>query len=112
MTDTNRKTRHEAPRVRTPGTPRPMLALLTLAWVSTAPRVPAQEVQVLEHDTSFVSSHSLAQVDADTYALAYTGNGNDGWIKTFTISADERRISSTIGRQLPAASSGCHSRRM
>jgi hypothetical protein len=28
----------------------------------------------------------MVQVDADTYALAYTSDGNDGFIKTFTIS--------------------------
>ena len=30
-------------------------------------------------------SNSLIQVDDDTYALAYYGNGNDGYISTFEI---------------------------
>ncbi|RZD31935.1 MAG: hypothetical protein CXT79_06820 [Thaumarchaeota archaeon] len=30
----------------------------------------------------------MVQVDADTYALAYSGGGDDGFISTFTISAD------------------------
>ena len=32
------------------------------------------------------------QVDADTYALAYTGDQSDGFITTFTISADGTTI--------------------
>jgi len=40
----------------------------------------------LEHDTGRSVHHSMVQVDADTYALAYTSDGNDGFIKTFTIS--------------------------
>ena len=36
--------------------------------------------------------NSLVQVDSDTYALAYAGNGDDGWITTFTIPADGSTI--------------------
>ena len=46
----------------------------------------------LEHDTVFGSYNSLVQVDADTYALAYQGSGADGFISTFTISADGSTI--------------------
>ena len=46
------------------------------------------EVASLEHDTAKSLYNSLVQVDTDTYALAYTGNNNDGYIATFTISAD------------------------
>jgi hypothetical protein len=46
----------------------------------------------LEHDTVYGISNSLVQVDADTYALAYTGDGDDGFISTFTISADGSTI--------------------
>ena len=35
---------------------------------------------------------SLVQVDSDTYALAHSGDGNDGFISTFTISADGSTI--------------------
>ncbi len=45
------------------------------------------EVTSLEHDTSEGRNNSLVQVDADTYALAYTGPFADGFISTFTISA-------------------------
>ena len=31
-------------------------------------------------------------MDSDTYALAYAGTGNDGFITTFTISADGSTI--------------------
>ena len=36
--------------------------------------------------------NSLVQFDSDTYALAYAGDGSDGFIKTFTISADGSTI--------------------
>jgi hypothetical protein len=36
--------------------------------------------------------NSLVQVDSDTFALAYQGPDGDGWIKTFTISADGSTI--------------------
>ncbi len=52
-----------------------------------APAAGAQQVQSLEHDTLRGQSNSLVQVDADTYALAYAGDGSDGFIKTFTISS-------------------------
>nr|MCS5549945.1 hypothetical protein [Gammaproteobacteria bacterium] len=35
---------------------------------------------------------SLVQVDADTYALAHSGGGEDGFISTFTISSDGSTI--------------------
>ena len=50
------------------------------------------EVATLEHDTVFGRFNSLVQVDADTYALAYAGDGSDGFISTFTISADGSSI--------------------
>ena len=46
----------------------------------------------LEHDTTKGEFNSLVQVDSDTYALAYTGDDNDGYISTFTISADGSTI--------------------
>jgi len=46
----------------------------------------------LEHDTDYGTYNSIVQVDADTYALAYTGTGFDGFIKTFTISSDGTSI--------------------
>jgi hypothetical protein len=41
----------------------------------------------LEHELAFGQYNSLVQVDSDTYALAYAGSGNDGFISTFTISS-------------------------
>ena len=46
----------------------------------------------LEHDTVFAKDNSLVQVDSDTYALAYTGEDNDGFISTFTIPSDGSSI--------------------
>ena len=53
------------------------------------------EVASLEHDTLNATHNSLVQVDSDTYALAYTGDNGDGFIQTFTISADGTEITET-----------------
>ena len=46
-----------------------------------------------EHEDGInARDNSLVQVDSDTYALAYQGPDSDGWIKTFTISADGSTI--------------------
>ena len=50
------------------------------------------EVATLEHDTNQGTYNSLVQVDSDTYALAYAGDGDDGYISTFTISANGSSI--------------------
>ena len=50
------------------------------------------EVASLKHDTGKGLYNSLVQVDSDTYALAYTGVDDDGYIATFTISADGTSI--------------------
>jgi len=50
------------------------------------------EVASHEHDTDYGTYNSIVQVDSDTYALAYTGTGFDGFIKTFTISSDGTSI--------------------
>ena len=39
----------------------------------------------LKHYDNQSSWHSLVQVDANTYLLAYTDYDSDGWLKTFTI---------------------------
>ena len=46
----------------------------------------------LEYDTDNGLHNSLVQVDSDTYALAYRGNDNDGFMSTFTISDDGSTI--------------------
>ena len=46
------------------------------------------EVATIEHNTSDASFNSLIQVDPDTYVLAYSGTGEDGYIATFTISSN------------------------
>ncbi len=76
--------------------------LLTACWTVLVPflvvgvlgpsTAGAQEIQSLEHDTALGVANSLVQVDADTYALAYAGDGADGFITTFTISADGTTI--------------------
>ena len=45
-----------------------------------------------EHDLSQGKHNSLVQVDSDTYALAYSGVDDDGFISTFTISSDGATI--------------------
>tara|TARA_B100000131_G_scaffold323057_1_gene379530 strand:+ start:4676 stop:6424 length:1749 start_codon:yes stop_codon:yes gene_type:complete len=50
------------------------------------------EVTTLEHNTNQGTYNSLVQVDSDTYALAYAGDGDDGYISTFTISSNGSSI--------------------
>ena len=52
----------------------------------------AQELASQEHDTGNTTYSSIVQVDTDTYAIAYAGVDNDGFIATFTISADGTSI--------------------
>ena len=52
------------------------------------------EVSNFEHDTSRGEYNSFVQVDADTFALAYSGSGSDGFIATFDISADDHSVRS------------------
>lgn len=46
------------------------------------------ELETLEHDAADGTYNSLVRIDADTCALAYAGPSEDGFLKTFTISAD------------------------
>ena len=46
------------------------------------------EVDTLEHDDDHGQYNSLVHVDSDTYALAYAGTDDDGFISTFTIDSD------------------------
>ena len=46
----------------------------------------------LEYDTNNGQYNSLVQVDSDTYALAYAGTDDDGFMATFTISDDGETI--------------------
>ena len=61
------------------------------------------KVATLEHDTSNNAFNSLVQVDSDTYALAYTGDGSDGYISTFTISSDGTTITKVATLEHDAA---------
>ena len=50
------------------------------------------EIVQLEHQTSHAEYNSLVQVDSDTYALAYSGPDDDGFITTFTVPSDGSSI--------------------
>ena len=50
------------------------------------------EIAQLEHQTSHAEYNSLVQVDSDTYALAYSGPDDDGFITTFTVASDGSSI--------------------
>ena len=50
------------------------------------------EVASSVHETGTSEYHSLIQLDSDTYVLAYTDADGDGFIQTFTISADGKTI--------------------
>ena len=45
-------------------------------------------IDTLEFDTSDCNHPSIIHVSGNTYAIAYTGSGNDGWLKTMTIAAN------------------------
>ena len=51
----------------------------------------------VEHDENRGMHNSLVQVDSNTYALAYAGDGNDGYITTFTIPSDGSSITEVSG---------------
>ena len=42
-------------------------------------------LDTLEHDTANGQYNSLVQIDSTHFILAYNGNGNDGFIKTFSV---------------------------
>jgi 6-phosphogluconolactonase (cycloisomerase 2 family) len=50
------------------------------------------EIDSLEHDTSNGAYNSLIKINDTHFALAYAGNGNDGYIKTFSIDANADNI--------------------
>ena len=45
------------------------------------------QVKSFEHDTLGGSNNSLVKIDSTHFILAYAGDGNDGYIKTFSIKA-------------------------
>jgi len=59
-------------------------------WVKTvnidnSGNIGASTIDSLEFDTSDGYEPSLIQISATIYAVAYRGNGNDGWVKTFSV---------------------------
>ena len=65
-------------------------------WITTF-TIPADgstitKEKTLEHDVIKAQYNSLVQVDSDTYALAYAGGDDQGWITAFTIPADGSTI--------------------
>ena len=71
------------------------IALLMIVCLSTSAlfsQSTIAEVTTLEHDNSKGLYNSIVQVDSDTYLLAYTGQDNDGYLKTFTVAADGSSI--------------------
>ena len=50
------------------------------------------EIESLEYSGTNGRHNSLVQVDSDTYALAYEGTDDNGFISTFTISSDGTSI--------------------
>ncbi len=54
------------------------------------------EISSLKHNNNQGLYNSLVQIDSDTYLLAYTGPGNDGFISSFTISSDGTAITEIV----------------
>ena len=61
------------------------------------------EVATEEHDTADGTYNSLIKVDSDTYALAYAGDSNDGFIKTFTISESVVETETTVAASVSSS---------
>ncbi len=45
-------------------------------------------IDTLEYDTSYGGLPNIININNDIYAIAYTGPGNDGWLKTVSIDTD------------------------
>ena len=61
------------------------------------------EKAAYEHATLFSSHHSLVALDFDTYVLAMTGNGDDGYIRTFDYTRAANTVNPRISSVVVAA---------
>lgn len=64
--------------------------------IQTNGQISNSVIDSLEFDTSNGYEPVLRNVDGDVYAVAYRGSGNDGFLKTFTISSNGQIGNSTI----------------
>jgi len=69
-----------------------VLAMSIMSWTPVSAAATITEVSSIEHDSFKSLDNSFVQVDADTFALAYAGIDDDGFISTFDISADGTTI--------------------
>ena len=69
-----------------------VLAMTIVSWTPVYASATITEVSTFEHDSSKSLDNSFVQVDADTFALAFAGIDDDGFITTFDISADGTTI--------------------
>ena len=67
--------------------------------ISAAGTITETNIIKLEHETNKATYNSLVQVDSDTYALAYTGAGDDGHIQTFTVPSDGSAITKVANEE-------------
>ena len=63
------------------------------------------KVASLEYDTDNGQYNSLEIVDANTAALAYTGTGDDGYIKTFTLVSNDDQAPTILSVSLASDNS-------
>ncbi len=64
-------------------------------------------IDSLEFDTTYGLFPQIVHVTSDIYAIAYTGPGNDGWLKTVQIAADGQ-IGNTVVDQLEFETNYCY----
>ncbi|SVD52646.1 uncharacterized protein METZ01_LOCUS405500, partial [marine metagenome] len=69
-----------------------IIPFIALAVFFSLSDLRAQELSTLEHNTYAGRFNSLVKVDADTYVASYQGKSQDGFISTFTVSADGTSI--------------------
>ena len=51
--------------------------------------------KALTHDNSNIRNNSIIKMDHDSYLLAYSGSGTDGYLSAFTVAADGATITET-----------------
>jgi len=67
--------------------------------ISAAGTITETNIIKLEHETTKATYNSLVHVDSTTYALAYTGPGDDGFIQTFTVPSDGSAITEVANQE-------------
>ena len=61
---------------------------LSTVTIATDGQIASAVIDTLEFDTSQGETPNIIPISGDVYAIAYAGNGDDGFLKTVTIATD------------------------